>query len=134
MSYNNSRTFMQKHGLKIGVGVVSLIILIAVVVMMTGKKEEKPDLGPAARDAIDFLQNTDQSDIDGTAGEDSDEEAIARAIAAMPSPPRSAVQPNPDEEAIARAIAAVQPASTVETYMMVPGTKPPLEYTRFTSS
>ena len=113
MSYNNSRTFMQKHGLKIGVGVVSLIILIATIVMLTGKKEEEPDLSPspsAAADAIAFLQNTDQSDIDGTAVED------------------------PDEEAIARAIAAEQPASTVETYMMVPGTKPPLDYTRFTSS
>ena len=114
MSYNNSRTFMQKHGLKIGVGVVSLIILIATIVMLTGKKEEEPDLSPspsAAAKAIAFLQNTDQSDIDGTA-----------------------VQPTPDEEAIARALAAVQPASTVETYMMVPGTKPPLDYTRFTSS
>jgi hypothetical protein len=39
---------MQKHGLKIGVGVVSLIILIVVIVMLTGKKEEdeKPDLSP----------------------------------------------------------------------------------------
>lgn len=110
MSYNNSRTFMQKHGLKIGVGVVSLIILIAMIVMLTGKKEEEPDLSPspsAAADAIAFLQNTDQSDIDGTAGED------------------------PDEEAIAKAFAADQPASTVETYMMIPGNKTPLDYTRF---
>ena len=72
MSYNNSRTFMQKHGLKIGVGVVSLIILIVVIVMLTGKKEEDDnfDLSPspsAADEAVAFLQNTDQSDIDGTA-------------------------------------------------------------------
>ncbi len=104
MSYNNSRTFMQKHGLKIGVGVVSLIILIVAIVMLTGKKEEdeKPDLSPAAQDAVAFLQNTDQSDIDGTAGEE--------------TPPES------EEE---------QPASTVETYMMIPGNKTPLDYTRF---
>ena len=112
MSYNNSRTFMQKHGLKIGVGVVSLIILIVAIVMLTGKKEEDDnfDLSPspsAADEAVAFLQNTDQSDIDGTAGED------------------------PDEEAIARAFAADQPASTVETYMMIPGNKTPLDYTRF---
>lgn len=109
MSYNNSRTFMQKHGLKIGVGVVSLIILIATIVMLTGKKEEEPDLSPspsAAAKAVAFLQNTDQSDIDGTAGEE--------------TPP-----PSEEEE---------QPASTVETYMMVPGNKPPLDYTRITSS
>lgn len=109
MSYNNSRTFMQKHGLKIGVGVVSLIILIATIVILTGKKEEEPDLSPspsAAAKAVAFLQNTDQSDIDGTAGEET---------------------PSPSEE-------DVQPVSTVETYMMVPGTKPPLDYTRFTSS
>lgn len=108
MSYNNSRTFMQKHGLKIGVGVVSLIILIVVIVMLTGKKEEDDnfDLSPspsAADEAVAFLQNTDQSDIDGTAGEE--------------TPPES-------EE-------GEQPASTVETYMMVPGNKPPLDYTRF---
>lgn len=107
MSYNNnSRTFMQKHGLKIGVGVVSLIILIAVIVMLTGKKEEEPDLSPspsAADKAVAFLQNTDQSDIDGTAGEE--------------TPPES-------EE-------GEQPASTVETYMMIPGNKTPLDYTRF---
>ena len=101
MSYNNSRTFMQKHGLKIGVGVVSLIILIVVIVMLTGKKEEEDDnfdLSPspsAADEAVAFLQNTDQSDIDGTADGNR------------------------------------QPASTVETYMMVPGNKPPLDYTRF---
>lgn len=104
MSYNNSRTFMQKHGLKIGVGVVSLIILIVVIVMLTGKKEEDDnfDLSPspsAADEAVAFLQNTDQSDIDGTADEDPDEEE--------------------------------QPASTVETYMMIPGNKTPLDYTRF---
>lgn len=105
MSYNNSRTFMQKHGLKIGVGVVSLIILIVAIVMLTGKKEEdeKLDLSPAAADAVAFLQNTDQSDIDGTAGEE--------------TPPESE-----KEE---------QPASTVETYMMIPGNKTPLDYTRF---
>lgn len=106
MSYNNSRTFMQKHGLKIGVGVVSLIILIAMIVMLTGKKEEEPDLSPspsAAEKAVGFLQNTDQSDIDGTAGEE--------------TPPES----EEDE----------QPASTVETYMMIPGNKTPLDYTRF---
>jgi hypothetical protein len=100
---------MQKHGLKIGVGVVSLIILIATIVMLTGKKEEEPDLSPspsAAAKAVAFLQNTDQSDIDGTAGEE--------------TPP-----PSEEEE---------QPASTVETYMMVPGNKPPLDYTRITSS
>ena len=109
MSYNNSRTFMQKHGLKIGVGVVSLIILIVAIVMLTGKKEEEPDLSPspsAADEAVAFLQNTDQSDIDGTAGEE--------------TPPES-------EE-------GEQPASTVETYMMIPGNKTPLDYTRFTSS
>lgn len=100
---------MQKHGLKIGVGVVSLIILIVVIVMLTGKKEEEDDnfdLSPspsAADEAVAFLQNTDQSDIDGTAGEE--------------TPPES-------EE-------GEQPASTVETYMMVPGNKPPLDYTRF---
>lgn len=104
MSYNNSRTFMQKHGLKIGVGVVSLIILIVVIVMLTGKKEEDDnfDLSPspsAADEAVAFLQNTDQSDIDGTAGGDPEEEE--------------------------------QPASTVETYMMIPGNKTPLDYTRF---
>lgn len=105
MSYNNnSRTFMQKHGLKIGVGVVSLIILIVVIVMLTGKKEEDDnfDLSPspsAADEAVAFLQNTDQSDIDGTADGDPEE--------------------------------GEQPASTVETYMMVPGNKPPLDYTRF---
>ena len=96
---------MQKHGLKIGVGVVSLIILIVAIVMLTGKKEEEPDLSPspsAADEAVAFLQNTDQSDIDGTAGGDPDEEE--------------------------------QPASTVETYMMIPGNKTPLDYTRFTSS
>ena len=100
---------MQKHGLKIGVGVVSLIILIAAIVMLTGKKEEEPDLSPspsAADEAVAFLQNTDQSDIDGTAGEE--------------TPPES-------EE-------GEQPASTVETYMMIPGNKTPLDYTRFTSS
>ena len=96
---------MQKHGLKIGVGAVSLIILIVVIVMLTGKKEEdeKLDLSPAAADAVAFLQNTDQSDIDGTAGEE--------------TPPES----EEDE----------QPASTVETYMMIPGNKTPLDYTRF---
>lgn len=97
---------MQKHGLKIGVGVVSLIILIAMIVMLTGKKEEEPDLSPspsAAEKAVGFLQNTDQSDIDGTAGEE--------------TPPES----EEDE----------QPASTVETYMMIPGNKTPLDYTRF---
>ena len=107
MSYNNSRTFMQKHGLKIGVGVVSLIILIAAIVMLTGKKEEEPDLSPspsAADEAVAFLQNTDQSDID-----------------------RPGIGPPPSEE-------DVQPVSTVETYMMIPGNKTPLDYTRFTSS
>ena len=106
MSYNNSRTFMQKHGLKIGVGVVSLIILIVVIVMLTGKKEEDDnfDLSPspsAADEAVAFLQNTDQSDIDGTAD--------------------GRLPPEEGE----------QPASTVETYMMVPGNKTPLDYTRF---
>lgn len=107
MSYNNSRTFMQKHGLKIGVGVVSLIILIVAIVMLTGKKEEEPDLSPspsAADEAVAFLQNTDQSDID-----------------------RPGIGPPPSEE-------DVQPVSTVETYMMIPGNKTPLDYTRFTSS
>lgn len=109
MSYNNSRTFMQKHGLKIGVGVVFLIILIATIVMLKGKQEEEDDnfdLSPspsAAAEAIAFLQNTDQSDIDGTAGGE--------------IPPES----EKDE----------QPASTVETYMMIPGNKTPLDYTRF---
>lgn len=108
MSYNNSRTFMQKHGLKIGVGVVFLIILITAIVMLKGEKEEDDnfDLSPspsAAAEAIAFLQNTDQSDIDGTAGEE--------------TPPESE-----KEE---------QPASTVETYMMIPGNKTPLDYTRF---
>jgi hypothetical protein len=141
---------MQKHGLKIGVGVVSLIILIATIVMLTGKKEEEPDLSPspsAAAKAIAFLQNTDQSDIDGTADEETPPPAFSKPPPRLTDrpgigPPPSeesdidgtAVQPNPDEEAIARALAAVQPASTVETYMMVPGTKPPLDYTRFTSS
>lgn len=109
MSYNNSRTFMQKHGLKIGVGVVSLIILIVAIVMLTGKKEEDDnfDLSPspsAADEAVAFLQNTDQSDID-----------------------RPGIGPPPSEE-------DVQPVSTVETYMMIPGNKTPLDYTRFTSS
>ena len=99
---------MQKHGLKIGVGVVSLIILIVAIVMLTRKKEEdeNSDLSPspsAAADAVAFLQNTDLSDIDGTAGEE--------------TPPKS-------EE-------GGQPASTVETYMMIPGNKTPLDYTRF---
>jgi hypothetical protein len=98
---------MQKHGLKIGVGVVSLIILIVAIVMLTGKKEEEPDLSPspsAADEAVAFLQNTDQSDID-----------------------RPGIGPPPSEE-------DVQPVSTVETYMMIPGNKTPLDYTRFTSS
>lgn len=93
---------MQKHGLKIGVGVVSLIILIVVIVMLTGKKEEDDnfDFSPspsAADEAVGFLQNTDQSDIDGTADGDPDEEEPSR----------------------------------VETYMMIPGNKTPLDYTRF---
>ena len=104
---------MQKHGLKIGVGVVSLIILIVAIVMLTRKKEEdeKPDLSPAAADAVAFLQNTDQSDIDRM---------------------RVTVE-DPDEEAIARAIAAdgKYEKKTVETYMMIPGNKTPLDYTRF---
>jgi hypothetical protein len=128
MSYNNSRTFMQKHGLKIGVGVVSLIILIAMIVMLTGKKEEEPDLSPspsAAADAIAFLQNTDQSDIDGTADEETPPPAFSKPPPRLTD--RPGIGPPPSEE-------DVQPVSTVETYMMVPGTKPPLDYTRFTSS
>ena len=41
MSFPNNRTFMQKHGLMVGVGVVSLIIIIVLIVMFTGKKEEE---------------------------------------------------------------------------------------------
>jgi len=95
---------MQKHGLMVGVGVVSLIIIIVLIVMFTRKEEEeKLDLSPSAKEAIDFLQDTDQSDIDAVMGTDL-----------------------PEEEE--------PPTSTVETYMMVPGNKPPLDYTRITSS
>ena len=104
MSFPNNRTFMQKHGLMVGVGVVSLIIIIVLIVMFTrNEEEEKLDLGPAAKEAIDFLQDTDQSDIDAAMGTDL-----------------------PEEEE--------PPTSAVETYMMVPGNKPPLDYTRITSS
>jgi len=95
---------MQKHGLMVGVGVVVLTVIIVLIVMFTrNEEEEKLDLGPAAKEAIDFLQDTDQSDIDAAMGTDL-----------------------PEEEE--------PPTSAVETYMMVPGNKPPLDYTRITSS
>jgi len=121
MSSSNNRTFKQKHGLMIGVGVVVLTVIIVLIVMFikngeegnlgSGPSEPGPsesgpsayDLSPAAQDGANFLQDTDQSDIDGGMGTDL-----------------------PEEEE--------PPASGVETYMIVPGNKPPLDYTRITSS
>ena len=112
MSSSNNRTFIQKHGLKIGVGVVVLTVIIGLIWMFTKNEEEEGNLGsgpsaydlsPTAKEAITFLQDTDQSDIDGGMGTDL-----------------------PEEEE--------PPASGVETYMIVPGNKPPLDYTRITSS
>lgn len=104
MSSSNNRTFIQKHGLKIGGVVVVLTVIIGLIWMFTkNEEEEKLDLSPSAKEAIDFLQDTDQSDIDGAMGTDL-----------------------PEEEE--------PPASGVETYMIVPGNKPPLDYTRITSS
>ena len=104
MSFPNNRTFMQKHGLMIvGVVVVLTVIIVLIVMFTRNEEEEKLDLGPAAKEAIDFLQDTDQSDIDAAMGTDL-----------------------PEEEE--------PPTSAVETYMMVPGNKPPLDYTRINSS
>lgn len=104
MSFPNNRTFIQKHGLKIVGVVVVLTVIIGLIWMFTkNEEEEKLDLSPSAKEAIDFLQDTDQSDIDGAMGTDL-----------------------PEEEE--------PPASGVETYMIVPGNKPPLDYTRITSS
>lgn len=111
MSSSNNRTFMQKHGLKIVGVVVVLTVIIALIVIFIKNGEEEGNLGsgpsesgpsaydlsPAAQDGVNFLQDTDQSDIDGAMGNE-------------------------------------PPASGVETYMIVSGNKPPLDYTRITSS
>lgn len=112
MSFPNNRTFMQKHGLKIVGVVVVLTVIIALIVIFIKNGEEEGSLGsgpsaydlsPSAKKAIEYLQDTDQSDIDAAMGTDL-----------------------PEEEE--------PPTSTVETYMIVPGNKPPLDYTRITSS